>query len=127
MIKINIEKENRSKEIKMTETTHNSVIRIELWNASILQYLENTKIIDEIIIVSNELFVKRCEDDGKWNLFKQDDVGELSSCSSSDFEKLYLGFENDVKIPRKTFSAFEVWAAISIAKMSRKISVIMMN
>lgn len=60
----------------------------------------------------NDLFMKRIENNEKWTLFDPVDVSDLCELYGDEFEKRYIEYENDEKIPKNTLLAKELWKKI---------------
>lgn len=60
----------------------------------------------------NDLFMKRIANNEKWTLFDPVDVADLCELYGNEFEKRYIEYENNDKIPKNVLMAKELWKKI---------------
>ena len=65
---------------------------------------------------TNDLFMKRVEENGKWTLMCPNECPGLSECWGEEFEALYTKYEKENK-GKKTINAQQLWFAILEAQV----------
>tara|TARA_A100001037_G_scaffold250323_1_gene233314 strand:+ start:282 stop:2708 length:2427 start_codon:yes stop_codon:yes gene_type:complete len=65
---------------------------------------------------TNDLFMKRVEENGKWTLMCPNECPGLSECWGEEFEALYTKYERENK-GKKTINAQQLWFAILEAQV----------
>lgn len=100
-------------------------IYLETWHADILDFLELRKNHGKeeqrardlfYGLWVSDLFMRRVEDDKKWNLFCPNEAPGLSDCYGTEFEELYMKYEADGR-SRRTLDARKLWYAILEAQI----------
>ena len=95
-------------------------IYLEPWHADIFDFLELKKNHGNELERARDLFyglwipdlfMKRVQEGGKWNLFCPDECPGLSDKYGTEFDELYSKYEEEGKT-RKTIDAQELWFAI---------------
>ena len=95
-------------------------IYLEPWHADIFEFLELKKNHGKeenrardlfYALWTPDLFMKRVEENGDWNLFCPNEAPGLADCWGKDFERLYEKYEREGRA-RKTVKAQELWFAV---------------
>ena len=95
-------------------------IYLEPWHADIFDFLELKKNHGNELERARDLFyglwipdlfMKRVQEGGKWNLFCPDECPGLSDIYGKEFDELYSKYEEEGKT-RRTIDAQELWFAI---------------
>lgn len=95
-------------------------IYLEPWHADILDFLdlrknhgkEEQRARDLFYgLWIPDLFMRRVEEDGKWNLFCPNEAPGLADKYGEEFEELYKSYERDGR-SRQTIDARKIWYAI---------------
>ena len=94
---------------------------MEPWHADIEEFLELRKNTGKEEIRARDLFyalwipdlfMKRVESDGEWNLFCPNEAKGLQDCWGNDFDDLYSKYEATPGLSRKTIKAQDLWFRI---------------
>ena len=100
-------------------------IYLEPWHPDIEDFLELRKNQGDeemkardlfYAIWTNDLFMERIKENGKWSLFCPKEYPQLLDSYGNEFTKLYINYENTGKA-RKTINARELWFKILDAQM----------
>ncbi len=100
-------------------------IYLEPWHADVFEFLDLRKNHGKEELRARDLFyalwipdlfMKRVEEDGEWNLFCPNEAPGLHECWGEEFEKLYAQYEEEGRA-RKTIKAQELWFAILDAQI----------
>ena len=95
-------------------------IYLEPWHADIFDWLdlrknhgkEEARARDLFYgLWTNDLFMKRVEENGDWTLFCPNEAPGLADCWGEEFESLYESYEKEGK-GKKTVKAQQLWFAI---------------
>jgi ribonucleoside-diphosphate reductase alpha chain len=100
-------------------------IYLEPWHADVFEFLDLRKNHGKEELRARDLFyalwipdlfMKRVEENGEWNLFCPHEAPGLHECWGEEFEKLYNQYEQEKRM-RKTVKAQDLWFAILDAQI----------
>jgi ribonucleoside-diphosphate reductase alpha chain len=100
-------------------------IYLEPWHADIFEFLDLRKNHGKeemrardlfYALWMPDLFMKRVEENGEWNLFCPHEAPGLHECWGDEFEQLYTRYEKENRA-RKTVKAQDLWFAILDAQI----------
>ena len=100
-------------------------VYLEPWHADVFEFLDLRKNHGKeemrardlfLALWVCDLFMKRVEANGDWSLFCPHEAPGLHECYGEEFEKLYVGYEQEGRA-RKVVKAQELWFAILDAQV----------